>query len=140
MKNPRREAVNYILRVYENDAAKISAVMKAEQLQDDSILVEELTAIRATIDSWINQLHQPEKNAQKKAEKKVKQHKRGRPANPDREDAMKKIALSKRRNQLRQLGYIVAGDSMVAYHDKDTRRRLRTEQKNKYGFIFKPKN
>ena len=137
----RRKAVNLICKYYEFDAAKIAAAMEAEIAEDNAALVELLDGMIAELRNLADALTpaDPVRKIQPEPVNPVPVKKpRGRQPNPDRKAQAIKDYIAKRRSQLRNNGYIIAKNSMVAYYDDKTRRRKKTEESNKFGFIFRP--
>lgn len=134
----RRKAVNLICKYYEADAAKIASAMTAEICADNQALIEMLEGMVAELQNLINALTPNEPIRVIKQSKPVQRKPRGRQPNPNREQQEENNYIARRRSQLRTIGYHIDRNSMVAYYDNNTQRRVRTEQSNKFGFIFKP--
>lgn len=139
MKNARRKAVNLIFKFYEFDAAMMAAAMEAEMAEDNSALVEILEKTIAELRNLADALKPPVPQSADKTSGNANPKKpRGRQPNPDRELQKRLNGIAKRRSQLREDGYHIERNSMIAYYDNHTRRRIKAEQSNKFGFIFKP--
>lgn len=140
MKNARRKAVNLICKFYEFDAAMMASAMEAEKAEDNSALVEILEKTISDLRNLADTLkpHVSETKTDQIGNSDPIKKPRGRQPNPDREKQKWMNRVAKRRNQLRDNGYHIERNSMIAYYDNKTRRRIKAEQSNKFGFIFKP--
>lgn len=135
----RRKAINLICKYYEFDAAKIAAAMEAERQEDNASLILILEGMIAELNELIDGLkniRQEKKPETKKIAPKIPKP-LGRRPNPNRAEQKRLDYIAKRRSQLRALGYIISRNSMVAYYDEQTKRRIRTEKSNIFGFTFK---
>ena len=140
MKNARRKAVNLICKFYEFDAAMMTAAMEAEMAEDNSALVDILEKTIADLRNLADTLkpHVSETGTDQIGNSDPIKKPRGRQPNPDREKQKWMNRVAKRRSQLRGNGYHIERNSMIAYYDKHTQRRIQAEKSNIFGFIFKP--